>query len=302
MYKETISKVFKNLYSNPKIVFIKRFKKGIVNKTYLVKLKNPNKELVLRIYKEEWKTKKEQYIYELLSKKTDVPVPKVFYVDKSKEIINKPYLILSKVEGKSLKEFINNDNIIIEAGRCLAKIHKIKFPQFGWIIGNKIKPPFDKWDEFLFYDLTHKLKNIKKVYPLTQEFIKKIKSYFLKNKGLIKINSKPVLLHKDYHFSHIFVKDNNISGIIDVEWAIAGHNELDITKSLLWMFNRNKRLEQLFLTGYKQIGAISKKFYDRRKFYEFLIMLSSMEFSCKFGNEALYLEALKEVKKIIENL
>ena len=107
---------------------------------------------------------------------------------------------------------------------------------------------------------------------------------------LLNVKTKPCLLHKDYHASHIIADKGKISGIIDFEWAIAGHNELDIVKSCLWMFENKKDLEKIFLDGYKQYGEISKDFSKRRKLYEILTLLSSLSFSyeCKHKKWRIY--------------
>ncbi|KKR78593.1 MAG: hypothetical protein UU24_C0031G0008 [Candidatus Nomurabacteria bacterium GW2011_GWA2_40_9] len=291
--KANAETAIRKVFPNSRISAIKRFKKGLVNESYSVSISSPKKELVLRIYpKEGWKVEKEAYLYNLIKEKTNVPVPAVYNIDTSKSIINKPYALLSKIEGKELPL---SKTLVKEAGSCLAKLHSIKFGSFGWIINNQIKPKFKTWPGFILYDLNYKIKRTK----MPGQLAAKIKKYVKINQFLLNIKTKPCLLHKDYHKSHILVKDGRISGIIDFEWSIAGHNEMDIVKSLLWMFNRNKELEKIFLDGYKKYGAISDKFNERRRLYELITYLSALNFAYELKNKRWYDYNLKRIKEAL---
>jgi len=182
MRKESI---IKKEFPKASIISIKEFKKGCINKTYNIKI-TPSKEFVLRIYpKDFWKARKEYFLYNLIKNKDSIPVPKVHG-------LGKDYLILSKIKGKHITK---NKKLIKKAGEYLAKLHKIKFNSFGWIIGNKIEPRFHSWERFLEYDLEHKLNKLTKF--ADKGLIKKSREYFNKNKFLLKIKAEPCLLHKD---------------------------------------------------------------------------------------------------------
>ena len=261
----------------------KRLGKGCINISYEVE------DSIFRFFpRDGWKAKKEKYLYSLIKRKTSLPIPKVHKVGKD-------YIILSKIKGKGIS--LKNKKLIEKAGEYLAKLHKIKFNQFGWIIGDKIKPSFSRWADFLEYDLKHKIDKADKIIP--KELLCKISVYFDKNKKLLNINSKPCLLHKDYHSSHIIANKGEINGIIDFEWAIAGHNEMDLAKSCLWMFYKDKKFEKIFLNGYKKHNKISKDFAKRRRVYELLILFSSLIFSCDLKSKKWYDYNLKKIKRIL---
>jgi len=262
--------IIKRIYPTSSLISIKKFPKGLINKTYEIKI--DDKSLVLRIYpKDFWKIKKEKYLYNLIKEKTGVPVPDVIATGKN-------YILLSKIEGNELS--LTNKILIKKAGELLAKIHSIKFPYHGWIVGNEIKPRFKNWLDFINYDLNSKFK---KIPPKYNNLKNKVRNIINSNKSLLLIKSKPCLLHKDYHSSHIIVDKNDINGIIDLEWAMSGHNEMDLAKSCLWMFDNKPQLEKIFLQGYKRYGEISKDFNKRKEIYKILNLLSSLSFSydCK---------------------
>jgi len=252
--KANAETAIRKVFPNSRISAIKRFKKGLVNESYSVSISSPKKELVLRIYpKEGWKVEKEAYLYNLIKEKTNVPVPAVYNIDTSKSIINKPYALLSKIEGKELPL---SKTLVKEAGSCLAKLHSIKFGSFGWIINNQIKPKFKTWPGFILYDLNYKIKRTK----MPGQLAAKIKKYVKINQFLLNIKTKPCLL---------------------------------------WMFNRNKELEKIFLDGYKKYGAISDKFNERRRLYELITYLSALNFAYELKNKRWYDYNLKRIKEAL---
>lgn len=276
----------------------------MINKNYEISIKNPNKNLILRVYpKEEWKAKKEEFLYSLISRETDVPVPKIYLTDTSKKILPNAFILYSKIEGQNLDLYYKktgNKKIIEEAGELLAKIHSIKFPSYGWIVGKDIEPKFSKWLDFMLYDMDEKLNKISKIKKIPKNMVYKIIDYYNENKDLLNIKKEPCLLHKDYHFSHIFVKNNKISGIIDMEWSIAGHNELDLVKSEWFMFEKSPEIKKHFFNGYKRYGSISKKFDKRKKLYKLILLTGLIGLSYEMKNTKWFNYNIKKIKEILK--
>ncbi len=275
--------IIRRIFPGNRISYVRKFKKGLINETYDVKV--DNKGLVIRIYpKDLWKVKKEKYLYNIIRKKTDVPVPEVIKLGRN-------YLLMSKIKGRELS--VKNKVLVRKAGELLAKIHSIEFPYYGWIINTEIKPKFRDWVEFVYSDVDSKFRKIPKRYHLLRD---KIKDIISDNESLLDVKSEPCLLHKDYHSSHIITSGENIEGIIDWEWAMSGHNELDIAKSCLWMFEGKPELEGIFLEGYKKYGKITKDFNKRKRLYKLLILLSSLSFSYECKNKKWCMYNLKKLK------
>lgn len=301
--KARTQKIIGRVFSKAKVVSIREFKKGMMNKTFDVKLSDKN--VVLRIYpRESWKAVKEQYLYSLLAKRTRVPVPKVYKIDTSKKLIPFAYSILSKVEGMELGKVYKktkNKGLIKDAAKYLAKIHSIKFNKFGWIVGKQVKPKFSKWKDFFDYGLEHKLVKIRKISKVPNELIKQTKAYIEEHHDLLNIKSKPCLIHKDYHFSHIIADEKRINGIIDFEWAVAGHNELDLIKSEWWMFEKLPEIRSIFHKAYKQAGGvISKEFEQRKRLYELQILIGMISLSYKRKSSYWFKYNIKKAKKILK--
>lgn len=290
MDKAAMQKAVRKIYPNADIVSAAQFKQGLMNRTYDVSLQNPKRHIIFRVYpRQSWKAKKEQYLYSLVKKCADVPVPDVLAVGDN-------YSILTKVGGRPLS--LGDAPLIYQAGRCLAKLHAVKFSSFGWIVGKKIAPKFASWEKFILYDTAHKLSKFPKASG-SGVIAKAIKEFLFANRHLLDLSSKPSLLHKDYHASHILVRSNKLAGIIDFEWAIAGHNELDLAKSCLWMFKGRPAMEKVFLKGYRSYGTISKQYPKRKKLYQMLTLLSSLSLAYECGNKEWCRDNSWQLKKLL---
>jgi len=165
--KQKIAKAIQKEFPQSKVKSVYQFKRGYNNKTFRIILKNPNKKIVFRLFShEQWKADKEQYVYDLIRKKTNVPVPKVHSVNNSKKIFSHPYLIQDHIEGVDLRKTFSqqyNSNLARKAGEYLAALHSIPFKNYGWIIGNTIQPQFKKWTGFIHYDLKTKISALRKI-------------------------------------------------------------------------------------------------------------------------------------------
>ena len=283
--RRLIDRIFKkNIGEDVKRV--KEYLGGHINRIYEV-----NGKFILKVYNEDWKAEKEKYIYSLIREKTDVPVPIVLATDSGKRIIKSTYSIFSKIEGKQITK---DSKLIKKAGEYLAKIHSVKFPNYGWIVKDKVKPGFSSWRNFFWYDVNEKLEKLRKV-GVIKSAENDIKECFRHYDYLLKVGDKPCLLHKDYHGSHIFTKGNEITGIIDVEWSIAGHNENDFTKAFLWMLN--EKTKKIFLEGYRKYGTLSQDFNKRMMLYELWHRLNMVNISFETKNNKWLGYNLKALKK-----
>ena len=287
-----IAKGIHSVFPYAKIARQHKFSQGLMNKTILLALKNPPKEVIFRAYpKEYWKAGKEKFLYGLIGGKTSVPVPKCLGSGKN-------YIILSKVEGVPLP--LGSTHLVAQAGEALAKIHSIHFSAFGWIVGTAIKPAFKIWYDFLMFDTKEKCKKIpsKKGTP---ELKKRVLNILKESRHLLSIVRNPSLVHKDYHVPHILTQGNTINGIIDFEWAIAGDPCLDITKACLWMFSSNPRMEKIFLRGYRRTKTLGKEFDARRPLYKVLTLFSALSLAYERNHRAWIKKNTKALQKVIHD-
>jgi len=281
---------------------------GAMNPVYEITISNPEKSLILRTFSKKWehfKPDKEKYVFELINNKTDLPVPEIYVLDKSKKIIPKTYLLMSKLEGIMPKK-VNlsseeKKKLYYQLGKDLAKLHKIKFEKFGWIYKNKISKyelkygkPFDKWKDCFFSKYEEVKEEIRKSKDRKygklnkasfEKLLPKIDEYIKNNEDLLEGNIKASFIHNDFSLENMLVKKNKnwkISGIFDVEVAMTGHSEFELAnveflyyKKGLFQLNKNA---EAFMEGYRSVKKLSKKFEKRKNLYLLYGLLSCVSF------------------------
>src|SRR3989338_4665100 len=207
------------------------FSHGHINTLWEVK--SGTKTMLLRAFNEPWKAKKKEYVYRLIKSHTDIPVPDILVVDDSLEHAPFAFSLMSKMPGMTIDKVPDAHSLFRDAGKMLAQLHTITFPSFGWIIAEEISPSFPTWREFAEYDIALKIEKVRHHIPTVAA---KLGAFFQEHIHLLDLSTPPCLVHKDYHASHILTDGKKITGIIDVEWAIAGHHENDFTKINLLNF------------------------------------------------------------------
>ncbi len=299
--RKSIERVIRRCITDSSVLSVNPFTKGNINRMFEIKLKGSKKSLILRLYNEDWKAKKEEFIYNDIKAHVDIPVPEVFAVDDSKKLLPNAFMLMSKIDGieidKNYRKY-GNKKIFRKAGEILGKLHSINFSNFGWIVGRDIRPAFDSWRDFFWYDIETKLTKLKNV-PRIQKRIGDIEAFINSYAQYLDIRKAPCLLHKDYHCSHILTKKDEITGIIDVEWAIAGHNENDFMKLEFWTFNRMKNVRKSFFDGYQKWNDISGEYRERKKLYELWLYLNMANISNQLKNREWLRHNIQALNKVL---
>jgi len=327
--------ICRKAFKNSKVESVREITEaGTVNPIFEVTISNPSKSLILKTYPPKWghyKPDKEKFIFELIKSKTDLPVPKIYILDKSKKIISKTYLLMSKMDGvmpknaRGLKE--DRKSLYFQLGRDLAKLHKIKFSEFGWIYKNKISryelkyaKPFKTWKEFFLskYDeVKDELKNAKdKQYGKLnkksfENLLLDIDEYIDRNVHLLNSKIEPVFIHNDFSLTNVLVQKNRrwtISAIFDVEMSMTGHNEFELS-NMDFMYNKKKlfklnEFEKAFFEGYESLKKLSKDFKERQKLYFLYGLISCASFDgfelCA-SNEKMMNSYYTQIKEILRS-
>ncbi len=275
----------------------------------LLKVETEKKTLFLKIYDDDKKAKvgyKLAHLYPLLSSK-GIAVPEVLRYDDSKELIQRPYLIMTAVQGRMLSDAIadmgpaEEISFFGKLGNMTARLHSITYDRFGETIdGNEVggyieandKGPFTTWKDMHKEIINYRL-NIFKDSPFG-DLINPISSWFEENSGLIDYGIVPRLLHIDLNQKNIFVKDNEVSGIIDLDGAFIGHNEEELMRIEGANFSSDEELRQSFLKGYEQIIRLDDGYEKRRRYYYLSRLLVHIGCMIRFGDE--YTNISKEEK------
>lgn len=296
--------IVRKLYPKERVISVKRIDEGMINPLFEVEC--GKRDVMVRVCPEEhehYKPDKEKYVHDLILDKSKVPVPKIILLEKSKSIIPSVYLLMTKMHGIKFSECIagrakrislkSKKRLNYQIGNYLGQIHSIKFKRFGWLTGKGLQKNYSNWKEFFNSMINAELDKLEKPAKLEsikgfrrQRFVKllpAIRGYLSANQDLLDIKARPCLCHNDYHFANILIKKNKeweVSAVLDLEWAYAGHNECDLVKSesyFGWKYKYNEYARPFF-RGYNKHIKLTKEYKKRRKLYLLLHNLGWLNF------------------------
>ena len=185
-------------------------------------------------------------------------MPEIIAFKENPQSIGYPTMIMFSAEGSNLDKIDipqeQKDNIYERVGELLRKINETKLEGYGplKIINQKLVGEFSSWKEFCESQEENNLNVLDfflKKKLLTNEDCDKVKKIY-KEIALLDFG-KASLLHRDMRPAHFFVKDNDISGVIDLGYMAASDPRDDIAVSLSF---QNPEQQKYFKKGYGDLA------------------------------------------------
>ena len=237
------------------ITNIEKVIRGFSNEVYKGKLEDKN--VFIRTNKDKNVFEVEQIGYKIFEEQ-GIPVPKIIAYEENPKSISFPTMIISAAEGKTLKDLelsLEQKDVIYEnLGKLLKKIHETKLKDFGplSVYNQELIGKFSTWKERCE---SAKKKNDKVInFSIENKFITNEEAdqiqKIYKEVSLLDFGEAS-LLHMDLHHEHFFVKDTEITGIIDLGALEAGDPRYDIAMSLMF---QNPRQQKHFKKGYGELA------------------------------------------------
>jgi hygromycin-B 7''-O-kinase len=224
-------------------------------------LHSADRVAIVKLYDEKWRWKqaKEAHVYRLLASHGIGPLPTILRVEPDTAVIGRAFTVMSRLPGTPLSKTRVDDvaDVYRQLGRLMASIHAVPQPAFGYVTTHVLDPTPDnsaymgrqfakKLHEFL------ELQGDPQLHDLLQTFVATHCDLFARCPA-------PVLCHNDVHEGNVLVEDGKITGLVDVENALAGDPWLDLAKADY--YGRPGQLDAL-LDGY---GALPD---DRLRLYK----------------------------------
>lgn len=300
--EEILEKMADKAFPMEKIKSAKELTEGYFNTAYLIIFESgfeailkiaPLKEIQVQSYETDI-MKAEVECMELVRQTTKVPVPKVLFHDFTHAIYESDYFFMSKLEGDSLnsiKETLTEeekDSIELNTGKYNKEINSITGESFGYY--NKVdghRPWFEVFRGFLkdlFGDAGRISLDIGLDYTSVEGLLEKHKEFFSEV-------TTPRLVHWDLWEGNIFIKDKNITGLIDFErcmWA-------DV---LLEVGFRSHNQKPDFLEGYGKRTFTEAE--DVRILWYDLYLFVAMSMECDYRgypDRGMYYWAKEQIEK-----
>jgi Ser/Thr protein kinase RdoA (MazF antagonist) len=273
------------------LVRASRPRDGIANAVFF--LETTGEPLVLKVFDDAtgaWKPQKERAVFTHM-RALGIPAPAVHRVDASKRVVPFVYSLSERLPGEpyslvfpTLSE-AENAGICAALGDSLGRLHATTFDAFGDPLegagglgvgpvheltegGNVPAPgPFATWREAHDRIVAARLRLMRGT--AFADLILRVEAWFDRHDHLLADDIVPRLLHMDLHRGNVLIANGKVAGILDVEEAIAGHNEYDLMRTELANFrDEAPTFRDAFLAAYRAHVTLDAGYEARQRFYD----------------------------------
>lgn len=263
---------------------------GQLSAVYEVRCADPAHSAILKVYAPEWawKQAKEVHVYGLLAGLDGLTVPSVLRHAPEGGPDGRAVTILSLLEGVPLSEAsAEMDAAQIAAayramGAALAAVHRIGQDTYGYLTDRVLDPLPDN-GSYMRRQFAKKLKEFDELggeRSLHDAVARRVE----RDGALFDRCSSAVLCHNDLHEGNVLVARAadgwRVTGVIDVENAIAGDPLIDLAKTDYYSLGRGEPERAALLDGY---GALPNAGMAGLELYELYHALELWDWFSSLG-------------------
>lgn len=268
-------RILRNVYPAAAVTDVLLRSGGQLSTVYEVRSEDPAHNVIFKIYADQWrwKQRKEVWVYELLAAHTAWPAPAVLHHDRDGGPGGRAVTVLSLLDGLPLSEVAEDldDDQVTELyrqmGAALAEAHTIGQEAYGYLVTGILDPLPDN-GSYMQRQFGKRLKEFQDLggdETLYAAAVKRVEQ----GRVLFDHCQGPVLCHNDLHEGNVLVAqdpggDWRISGLIDVENAVAADPLLDLAKTDYYSLGRGESERAALLEGY---GPLPEDAADRLALY-----------------------------------
>ena len=272
------------------LVRIERPADGLVNRVFL--LETTRGGLVLRIVDDrsnDWKITKEATLSALL-RTLGLPAPVVHRADISRRRVPVAYSLSERLPGRPWSRVFpslaaDDTRLYGRLGDYLGRLHATTFDRFGDVVvadhGLAVGPvpelgagpdgalsgPFATWRELHGAFVEARLRLMEGTE--FEDLVNPTWIWFDWNQERLDFDVTPRLLHMDLHRGNILIHEGDISGILDLEESIVGHNEYDLMRTELAHFRgQDPAFAEAFFAAYGRYVRLDEGYEGRKRFYD----------------------------------
>ncbi|MFW6281781.1 MAG: aminoglycoside phosphotransferase family protein [bacterium] len=250
-----------------------------------------NEHLVLRLSEDSLEFQIEEFIQNKIKDK-NFPLPVIYHIGKYNNFF---YSINKKVEGRPIhqiseKEFINTLPAIL---KTMSQFHFLDISDnkgYGWP-DNKLNASFNSFEEFTEANFSNELEGFwLGWHSLFEDSFMNydiyMRLYNLMEKLIPYCEGKRYLAHTDFHYDHILVDANEVTGIID--WGRVRYLDFLFDVVTLVMQFPLLNLIPIFKNYYENNNIKVDNFDERFICAAIFQSLDGMRFWAKMGHEDSY--------------
>jgi Ser/Thr protein kinase RdoA (MazF antagonist) len=290
---------------------VSRPSSGLSGSVYVLHIESGH-DLVLRLFDRDvaaWKPDKERVVYALL-RQQGVPAPRVLHTDTSRSRIPFAYAVSERLPGVPLGQgwdalsAAQRLSVYRHLGDCLGRMHFLTFAIFGDVaeragggvtvgpaheLADELTAPLDRGPFPTWREMHDRLVQRHLAFLGRTEFADltaPIAAWFRRNDHLLDYVVTPRLLHMDLHAGNVLVDGGEVTGIVDVEESLVGHNEFDLMRTELAHFHADDAaaIRAAFFDAYTAHVPLDSAYEQRRPFYELSRSLVGLRCLVTFGD------------------
>jgi len=280
--RDQVINLFQDILKKENIIRVTPINEGCRTTNYIIQTSESNNKYILKIFfSKDQSYKKEIELLTKLKENKSIPVSKIYRVSRSELIQNKEYAIYEYIEGMTLGQaikggYIVEEGFVREVAKTLTMIHKHKFDKVGFLDEHlNVKeslPPLKIWYQ--------KFVGERAKQRLGKDIINRINNIVNKNERILeKLDEEISLVHGDFQGTNILIKNSKLSGILDWEFAMAGHPIADIGQFFRYEEYFNSNLLKAFENEYNKNSdyKLEKDWYKISKLRDLINLIQLID-------------------------
>ena len=236
---------------------------GEISAVFAIELADGPPAFVLKIYPEtmHWKMQKEVSIARRLEGLA-LPIPRILVADESRSLLDLNFVVMNRLDGRNVSQWepsLDRDetyDIYRQIGTALRVIHGVTLESFGYLVANGVTQPFASNRAYMLSQFERNLSGFRELGG-RPAVAAQLDAYLKRSTDLLDGCKRPVLCHYDYHSGNLLADRRDrtlqLTGIIDLENAIAGDPLMDLAKTIAYSVRDDAIKRAGLLAGYGPI-------------------------------------------------
>lgn len=256
-------------------------------------------DVILKIYPEahQWMLDKEVHVYGLLRRVREVPFPAVLWAEAAGARLSRGYLVLEYLPGVALSTLAGElapgevQRVYRRIGAVLRAIHEIRLDAFGYIT-TRIVDPHPSNAAYMSHEFERHLAGFRKGGG-PPAIASALEALVDASDAALGVCAEPVLCHDDLHDANVLVArvgtDLAVTGVLDVENAVAADPLLDLARTLYFSMRDDGARQAALFEGYGDPGPLAA---ERLRLY---CAHQALELWCWFASQGRSTETLNSI-------
>jgi len=268
------------------VASVSRYETAGISEVDLVTFADGERIVVKRAPDEwHWSIDKEVYVYGLVTRGTDVPVPRILGTPAPGT------LVLSHVPGGGTADS-DTVGLYRQIGALLARLHAVHLDAFGYVGTHGVVEPHDTNGAYMRHQFTKKVREHAGLGG-DEELGARITAHVAERAYLFDACTTPSLCHNDCHEGNLIARDGCVVALVDFQNAVGGDPLLDLAKCACYSQRDRETVVASLAAGY---GALPGAWHDALDLYVLYHQLELWDWFATIGMRE-HLDAIEQTMR-----